>query len=182
MHEGTPEAFNALLNWKREQYRRTGAYDVFRHGWTRRLLRRLCDIQTDDFAGILSTLHVNDQLISVHFGMRSRRVWHQWFPAFDREFFRFSPGVMLTLKMAELAPSLGIGTIDMGWGISEDKLRLCNGSVPIAIGRVENASPAVGIRRARRATEGLFQGLPLGPLSTVPRKAFSRIERHLNFI
>lgn len=181
-HECTPDVFDALLTWKREQYRRTGAYNVFRHNWTLGLIKRLCDIQTDDFGGIFSTLYVNDHLFSVHFGMRSRRVWHQWFPAFDRDYFRFSPGVLLLLKMAALAPSLGITTIDMGWGDSEDKQRLCDGAVQIAIGRVEHASPAAGIRRVRRATEGLFQRLPLGPLSEVPRKAFYRIERRLNFI
>ncbi len=182
LHGNTVEAFAALLAWKRDQYRRTGAYNVFRHSWTLSLLKRLCETQTDRFAGIFSCLYANDRLISVHLGMRSRRVWHQWFPAYDREFYSYSPGIMLVLMMAEHAPSLGISTIDMGWGDVEDKQRLGDGKVPIAIGRVENASSVARIRRVRRATEGVFQRLPLGPISTVPHKAFNRIERRLNFI
>ena len=84
--------------------------------------------------------------------------------------------------MAEHAPGMGIKTIDLGWGDTHYKERLTDGLVPIAVGRVEHASPVVGIRRVRRATEGLFQSLPLGPLSAVPRKAFNRIERHMEFI
>ncbi len=182
MHDNRPETFTALQAWKRVQYRETGAYDVFRHRWTIELLERLCAIQTDDFAGVFSTLHANEQLVSVHLGMRSRRVWHYWFPAYDRRFSRYSPGIILILKMAAHAPALGIAAIDMGWGDTKYKQRLCDGSVPIAVGRVEIASPAVGLRRARRATEELFQRLPLGALSAVPRKAFYRIERRLNFI
>ena len=182
LHDNTPEAFSTLLTWKRDQYRRTGAYDVFQHSWTLDLLQRLCAIQADGFAGLLSSLYADDQLVSVHLGMRSRRVWHQWFPAHDPALLRYSPGMMLQLMMAEEAPSLGIWTIDMGWGDDLLKQRLCDGAVPIAVGRVEHASPVAGFRRVRRATEGLFQGLPLGPLSAVPRKVFNRIERHMKFM
>ena len=79
LHENTPEAFEALQRWKSDQYRSSGAYDVFRHRWTIDLLTRLCAIQSDDFAGVFSTLYANDQLIAVHFGIRSRAVWHYWF-------------------------------------------------------------------------------------------------------
>ncbi len=181
LHEDTPDAFAAMLAWKRDQYRSTGAYDVFQHRWTIGLLERICRVQTAGFAGVCSTLYAGDQLVAVHLGMRSRSVWHYWFPTYDRAFSRYSPGIIQILKMAEVAPSLGLSTIDLGWGDSLYKERLGDGSVPIAVGCVAQASPAAGIRRLRRATEGLFHRLPLGPLSALPKKAFDRIERRLNF-
>jgi CelD/BcsL family acetyltransferase involved in cellulose biosynthesis len=51
-----------------------------------------------------------------------------WFPAFDPELGRFSPGTIMMLALAEQAPSRGIARIDLGGGEENYKLRLATDS------------------------------------------------------
>jgi CelD/BcsL family acetyltransferase involved in cellulose biosynthesis len=110
---------------------------------------------------MLSLLYAGERLVAGHFGMRGQSVWHYWFPAYDPKMAKYSPGLILLLKMAEHAPSLGVRTIDLGKGMSLYKQRLMNASVPLASGRVE--SPWRSIRRQmRRNLRSLVANSPLG--------------------
>src|SRR5262249_34318420 len=126
-----------VLVWKSEQYRRSSSTDLFKPGWIREAVNRILETRVDAFAGVLSLLYAGDWLIAGHFGMRSRRVWHYWFPAYDPEAARYSPGLMLLLKMAEHAPVVRTATIDLGKGMSLYKERLMNSSLLLASGRLE---------------------------------------------
>ena len=59
-----------LVAWKCNQYRRTGVLDVFKYGWTVRLLHHLRAVRSDGFAGMLSALFAGDTLVAAHMGMR----------------------------------------------------------------------------------------------------------------
>ena len=72
--------------------------------------------------------------------MRSRTAWHYWLPTYDRDFAKYSPGLILLLEMAAQAQALGIQTIDLGKGNALYKQRLMNGAVPLLEGVVP-ASP-----------------------------------------
>ncbi|HEV8293552.1 MAG TPA: GNAT family N-acetyltransferase, partial [Tepidisphaeraceae bacterium] len=122
-HTSDEAAFQQLLKWKSQQYISSGTTDVFSYGWTVALLRRLVEIQTADFAGMLSVLSVNGRVVAAHLGMRSKTTWHYWFPSYDHEFAKFSPGLLLLLKMAESAPAIGINRFDLGKGESQYKNR-----------------------------------------------------------
>jgi CelD/BcsL family acetyltransferase involved in cellulose biosynthesis len=155
VHVAEPEALGTLLRWKREQYRRTGAKDILAHDWARRVVERVHATQTPTFAGVLSALYAGDRIAALHMGLRSSSVWHSWFPAYDPDLASYSPGLVLLLKMAESAESLGMQTIDLGKGEAEYKRRLMSGSVALAEGRVERPSLAAAALRLRHATRPL---------------------------
>jgi CelD/BcsL family acetyltransferase involved in cellulose biosynthesis len=136
-----------VLDWKSQQYAGTGCDDVFALGWPRLVIQRIHATQTEAFSGMLSLLYAGDELLAGHFGMRSRNVWHYWFPSYDPRAAKYSPGLILLLKIAAHAPSIGIKTIDLGKGMSLYKERLMNTSINVATGSVELAS----LRSASRA-------------------------------
>jgi CelD/BcsL family acetyltransferase involved in cellulose biosynthesis len=127
-----------LIAWKSEQYRRTGAKDRFAMSWFRRVVENVFQCQTGLFAGVLSVLCAGTVPVALHFGMRAGNVWHYWFPAYDLRYAKYSPGIVLLLKMAEVAPSMGIGRIDLGKGDAvRYKEAMKSYTVPLAVGCVE---------------------------------------------
>ncbi len=145
-----PFLLGQVLEWKSSQYRSTGKRDLFELEWTRPLLQAIHRMNEARFSGMLSLLYAGDRLIAGHFGMRSRSVWHYWFPAYDEKMGKYSPGLILLLKMAENAPKNGLGVIDLGKGISLYKERLMNASVRLASGSVELPSIESFKRRLHR--------------------------------
>jgi CelD/BcsL family acetyltransferase involved in cellulose biosynthesis len=117
------------------------------HTLRRNTIERIHATQTPDFAGVLSVLYAGDQLVAAHFGMRSSTVWHYWFPTFDHAFSKYSPRVMLLLKMPEAASTVRIKTIDLGTGEHSDKWRLMNGFVATDSGSVALTGPVTLARR-----------------------------------
>ena len=128
--------FEALLAWKSAQYRRTEAPDVFRHEWTRNLLHRCWQQQTDRFSGWLTALYAGDKLVAAHFCLRSSTILHSWFPAYDVELKQHSPGIVLDLELIDAADAAGIACIDLGKGQSDYKQALMTGSVRVGEGAV----------------------------------------------
>ena len=82
--------------------------------------------------------------------MRSAKVLHYWFPAYDRDYARYSPGVILLAELARAAPGLGIDTIDLGKGDADYKRRFATGGVQLLEGRIERPSLLAIWRTARR--------------------------------
>jgi CelD/BcsL family acetyltransferase involved in cellulose biosynthesis len=130
-------ALEIVLAWKSLQYRETGNPDLFAPGWIREAMQRIFTTHADGCSGVLSLLYAGDRVVAGHFGMRSRRMWHYWFPSYDPEAVEYSPGLILLLKMAEHAPKIGVPVIDLGKGLSPYKERLMNSSFPLASGSVE---------------------------------------------
>jgi CelD/BcsL family acetyltransferase involved in cellulose biosynthesis len=137
LHSADPVAMQQLLIWKSQQYVRTGVQDIFTQPWVTTVVESIHRTQDQHFAGILSLLYAGDRLGAVHFGMRSGTVLHSWFSAYDRTLADYSPGIILLLRVAENAPSLGIDTIDLGKGMNEHKQRFMNSSTLLASGSVE---------------------------------------------
>lgn len=144
-----------VLRWKSNQYCKTGWRDLFALKWGRSLAERIHATQSESFAGMLSLLYAGDHLLAGHVGMRSRAVWHYWFPAYDPKFAKYSPGLLLLLRMAEHAPQIGLRTIDLGTGMTLYKRRLMNASVSVAEGSVERPSWLSLMRGMRRKAKQL---------------------------
>jgi CelD/BcsL family acetyltransferase involved in cellulose biosynthesis len=136
LHTPDPGVLARLMEWKSAQYRRTGKTDWFAIPWVAALVERLHGVQTPGFAGLLSALWAGDELVAAHFGLRSRAVWHWWYPAYDRRFAADSPGLILDLAMAERAEALGIARIDLG-RVCDHKARLMSGWHELARGCAE---------------------------------------------
>ncbi|WP_055603930.1 GNAT family N-acetyltransferase [Streptomyces aureus] len=134
--ERDPAALRTLMAWKSAQYRRTGRGDRFAQEWISALVRRLHTLRTPGCSGVLSVLYVGERPIAAHFGLRSRTVLSCWFPAYDPEFAKYSPGRVLHLRMAEAAAAAGIGMLDLGRGAAEYKDALKTGELTVHEGAV----------------------------------------------
>jgi CelD/BcsL family acetyltransferase involved in cellulose biosynthesis len=155
-HSPDRSTLSKVLDWKSEQYRKTGWRDLFSLKWGRSLVEQIHATQSENFAGMLSLLYAGNHLVAGHIGMRSRSVWHYWFPAYDPQFAKYSPGLLLLLKMAEHAPEIGLRTIDLGTGLTLYKRRLMNASVSVAEGSVERPSWLSFVRHAGRKAKRLL--------------------------
>lgn len=144
-----------VLAWKSAQYRKTGWRDLFALKWGRTLVEQIQATQHEGFAGMLSLLYAGNNLVAGHVGMRSHSIWHYWFPAYDSQFSKYSPGLILLLKMAEHAPKIGLRTLDLGTGLTLYKRRLMNASISVAEGSVERPSWLSFVRNVRRKAKAL---------------------------
>lgn len=170
-----------LFQWKSEQYRRTENVDVFAYPWTKRLLRRILATQTEDFAGLFSTLHVGDELLAAHLGMRSRTVWHYWFPAYNQQFRKFSPGLLLLLEMVKHAPSLGLQIIDLGKDDARYKRQFSNASVPLAEGSVPRRDLQQRLSRTGHQVAEFIRGTPLAVPARIPSRVVRRVRTWMRY-
>jgi CelD/BcsL family acetyltransferase involved in cellulose biosynthesis len=126
----SPDAglLSQLVQWKRAQYAETGVRDVLADEASRALLEHFHAVRGTQFAGALSVLYAGDVVAALQFGLRSATIWHCWFPAYNRELSKYSPGLMLLLELAREAARLGVREIDLGKGEAPYKLALSTGS------------------------------------------------------
>jgi CelD/BcsL family acetyltransferase involved in cellulose biosynthesis len=142
--------FQTLVRLKTSQYRRSGAHDIFMDPWTLDILRAVFRTQSPQLSGVLSALFVGDHVAALLFSIRSHGVLHCWLAAYDPQFGRHSPGIILLVKLARRAATLGIELVDLGTGTHAYKTRLATGGVNVLWGRVERPSFAAVWRAARR--------------------------------
>jgi CelD/BcsL family acetyltransferase involved in cellulose biosynthesis len=143
-------AFRALLAWKSTQYRRTGQVDVFARPWVASLIEALFNYRSSSFGGLLSVLYADETPIAAHFGLRGGDILAHWFPAYDVEFSKNSPGLIMHMRMAEFTPSVGIRIIDMGTGIQRYKEELKSGEFFVGTGIVARSSLLAAAYQMRR--------------------------------
>lgn len=133
-----PHVFETLLHWKRQQYQRTQAPDIFRLPWPRPLLEHIFKATGDEFSGVLSALYAGETLVACAFGMRSFSVLHYWFIAYNPTLpSKYSPGHMLLLEIARTAEESGIQRIDLSKGPEEYKRLFTSGEVEVAEGSID---------------------------------------------
>ena len=181
LHEAGAGSLERMIDWKRSQYREAGIQDVFGVPWTGDLLRRILAFQSPGFSGMCSVLRVGDEVVAVHVGMRSDRVLHYWFPAYDPAFRKYSPGILLLLRMAEFVGREGVRAIDLGKGESQYKSRLMNGAVELGEGCVVRPSMMATARRWREWAENRAARGGVGAPLRIPLRALRRLERRRKF-
>jgi CelD/BcsL family acetyltransferase involved in cellulose biosynthesis len=136
-----PAALRALMEWKSAQYRRTGRRDRFSQEWITRLVGLLWESEEPECRGVLSVLYAADRPVAAHFGLRSRTVLSWWFPAYDRAYAKYSPGLVLQLRMLQAAAADGVGTVDLGSGPARYKESLKTRDLPVYEGVVVRPVP-----------------------------------------
>jgi CelD/BcsL family acetyltransferase involved in cellulose biosynthesis len=172
----TDEAvFDQLLAWKSQQYRRGGLLDLFTQQWIVALLKNIWRTQLPTLAGVLSVLYVDEKPAAIHFAMRSGGLLHSWFPAYDPELGKYSPGSVLLLQIAEHAQASGVAAIDLGKGSEDYKQTLANCSVPLAEGAVETRPVVAALRRGWRQTRQWVRQSPLREQARMPVRFFKRM-------
>lgn len=148
--DASQEHLDLLVAWKRAQFERTGIGDVLAMDWTTALLTNLLKSQSSNLRGTMSVLRVDEKPIAICYSLRSRGVLHGWFTAYDREFANYSPGLILFLKLAEVAASEGISLIDLGKGDERYKQSLATNSCELMEGSVSTNCLGVWLRRSWR--------------------------------
>ncbi|MFE3449967.1 GNAT family N-acetyltransferase [Nonomuraea sp. NPDC059194] len=142
--------FRLLRAWKSAQYRRMGRADRFGRPWVVELAERLHAVDTPAFAGPLSMMYAGGRPVAGHFGLRSDSVLVGWFPAYDPEFAKYSPGLIQHLHMAEDAARIGLRTLDLGIGTgSEYKEALRSTGAPVSEGVVRRRTVGAALHRVR---------------------------------
>lgn len=129
--------FDSLMTWKSEQRRQTATFDVLSVDWVVELLERLRHRDSLDMSGVVSALYAGERLVAVHLGLRSRRVLHVWFPAFDQSVApKYSPGLVMVLEMLKAGARDGIELVHLGKGDQQYKRGLMTGAWRVAAGCV----------------------------------------------
>lgn len=145
-----------VMAWKSAQYLRTGLYDQFARAWVVRLVERLLEAGSKDCTGLLSMLYAGETPIAGHFGLRSQPALTWWFPAYDVSYAKYSPGLLLQMRVAQEAAAAGIAYMDMGKGAEGYKQMFKTRDLFVGQGRVARSSPAAALHSARRvATDRL---------------------------
>jgi CelD/BcsL family acetyltransferase involved in cellulose biosynthesis len=144
-----PRALDALMSWKSAQYRLSGRIDRFARPDIVRLVRGLAGLRAEHCTGMLSVLYAGGLPVACHFGLRSRNVLAHWFPAYDREFARYSPGLILMLRMAEAAAAAGLEYVDLGKGDEPYKTKLATRSLAVREGAIALDTPLARMHLAR---------------------------------
>jgi CelD/BcsL family acetyltransferase involved in cellulose biosynthesis len=145
-----------LIDWKRAKY--GGARQLFADPAAGRILEELRTESGEDCRGLLSVLCAGDRAVALFFGLIAHGSLSSWFPTYDRELGRYSPGTMMWQPIAEQAACRGITRLDLGYGQDEYKFGLANASYAVAGG-------AVWASRWEQAARHVYRELRARPLS-----------------
>jgi CelD/BcsL family acetyltransferase involved in cellulose biosynthesis len=157
LHVGTDtldaDALRTLMGWKSDQYRRTGRLDRFSQPWIIELIDSLHATRGTSLRGLLSVLYAGGKPVAAHFGLQAGPILSYWFPAYDVSFARYSPGLILQLKVAEEVAATGVQLIDLGKGKMQYKESTKSYDLFVAEGIVASRSPLGVAHWARRAPQ-----------------------------
>jgi CelD/BcsL family acetyltransferase involved in cellulose biosynthesis len=148
-------ALRTLMRLKSLQYSRTKVRDLFSDRWTAQVVETVFRARGPELSGVLSVLLVDEEIAALLLSMRSRKVLHCWFSAYDVKFARYSPGIILLLELAKAASTCGVEVVDLGMGTYAYKTSLATGTVDLLQGRIERPSAAAVWRMTRRGVRRL---------------------------
>lgn len=120
-------AVQDLIARKREQYARTGAADPFADPAHLALIAALITARDPDCLPVLSSLSASGRRLAEHFGLLHAGHLSYWFPVYDPEARKVSPGRMLLWHTIRDAGRHGVALIDRGEGDSQAKRDFSNG-------------------------------------------------------
>lgn len=152
---------DTLINWKRQQLLRHKRSDCFQPDWVLPMLNRILYTHGETLRPMLSAMYVGDELAAVNFGLRNGPVLHGWITAFNPHFHKFSPGLMLIIKLAQQAEELGIKRIDMGRGEESFKHNFSSGVTRVAEGAVDRRLVVGMMQHGWVRGKQLLRGTPL---------------------
>lgn len=147
------DAVLRLIEDKRQQYRRTGASDVFADPHRLRLIEVLLDLPASDCELVLTTLAAGERVLARHLGLLHAGVLSYWFPVYDTEAQKVSPGRLLLWHTIQQADTHGIRLVDRGEGDSEAKRDFSTGTTRFGQAYFSAGTPRAGLARLWQAAE-----------------------------
>lgn len=154
-----------VLDWKAEQFRRTGLQDVLRPEWVAQMMQSVFESRAPGGAGLLMALYAGETLVAAHFGVRSQAVYHPWIASANPNLAAYSPGQLFLSHAIRAMPELGLGVYDLGPGSDHYKRPYANLTHKPGAGLVpaQAAAPAPLAFASRRLSR-------IGPVDKVFRR------------
>lgn len=165
-----PCLFDLLVDWKERQYARMRAANPLARPCTLAFFRRLLTRDDNDFRGVLSALYFGDRPAALHFGLRCGNVLHLWFPAYEKELGRYSPGIIFFIQLARAAEAMGVSRVDFGAGNERFKASFRSAGTQVAVGAVGIGALAAAVQREWLYTKSWLLASPF----RVPARAVYR--------
>lgn len=154
-----------LIEMKRSRYQRSDTFDILSVDWARQLLREIFSTRKPNFSGLLSAYWAGDQLVGVHFGMLTKDILHYWFPVYDPQFQRYSPGTEMLLQSAQHACERGATKLDLGYGDDTYKFKFCNAHAPVHVGLVNFNSLSWQVSKRQYELRMSLKQMPMKPIA-----------------
>lgn len=123
-----------IIEEKRRQYQDRDATDVFRSEGNRALLHHLAKSEDPRCQLVVTTLHAGDTWAASHIGLRCRSAMHYWFPVYNENLKRSSPGRLLILEMLRAMPEDRLDLLDYGLGEGRTKMEFASEVRPFVKG------------------------------------------------
>ena len=140
-------SYQRVMQLKREQYVRTGFYDVLNAPWTQALFDRLRHFEGPRLQSRMSSLFFGERLAAAEFNLQSDTVLHGWVTAFDQAFAKYSPGNMLIQNVLPRMVEDGLRIYDAGPGLDHYKRHYTNAQLPIESGVLSGSSASLNAAR-----------------------------------
>lgn len=172
------DAFDKMVRWKQAQYIATGTVDIFKHNWTLDLMRACFERDDPDFKGVLTTLHIGDDLAAVLFSLVSGRVLHGWFVAYDINFSDHSPGQLLFACLIEDMENTPFRILDFGSGDYRFKHEFCNLERAVAHGTISGGGISGMTRNVFYGARQWAENQNNERLARLPGKAMRRLDTY----
>ena len=160
-HVDDTAILSTLIQWKSEQYQRTGVDNIFVFPWVIHLLEEIMKFDGRFIGPVLSVTYVGDEIAAINFGMRAGDVLHPWFPAYNVEFGKYSPGTLHWIATMQAAEPMGVRRIDLVSGGEKYKQRFMSGVVHVSQGAVDLRPSVAAARRAWRRTREIVRSSPV---------------------
>ena len=164
-----------LIQFKRDQYFRTGMIDLFYPKWTRIMLRSLHDRPRTGAHGVLSVLRAGNRIVAAHYGIREGDFLHYWFPAYCSDYARYSPGTALFKSIVQNASDVGIRLIDMGYGEQPYKRKQTDTQSEVRLGVIARSRSYRCLEHAKYQTKEYMRQIPC---KQTIKKTLRRISPH----
>ena len=162
---------SAIFDWKAQRFNSGKSITP----WVQNAVEALYGMRTADFSGMLSALYAGDRLVAAHFGIRSDSTLYYWFPAFNPEFGRYTPGWLLIYFLLENLSMMRCNVLDFGPGGEKYKEYFENSAISVHRGFVELPSILNLGRATWRQAHGMARGsrtarLLLRPVINIMRR------------
>ena len=106
--------FQQMLEWKQVQFADSGRHDVLEPEWAKKLMELGHAASDSEISGRLITLRANGHFLAAEFGLFGAGVFHPWIAAYNTEYSRYSPGILLMYHLFSNMPDNGIWRYDLG--------------------------------------------------------------------
>lgn len=160
-HCKSAEVLEQLIELKSGKYVSSNTFDILSVDWAANLLRAIHRNPNPDFGSLLSVLWAGDSIVAAHFGLVSGGVMQYWFPAFDPNYSKYSPGLQLMVDLVEYAGQNGIDRIDLSYGSSRYKTMFSNSEQTVLYGQVNQNSLAFQLAKQRYHLRNKLKEIPL---------------------